>query len=350
VFDEHGSRRMRSAYGRGLRLFVAGLTLLLIGCDARRSDRAPDGLSFFKGRTITYIVSSHPGGGYDTYARLLVRHLQRHIPGSRIVVRNIPGAGALLGLMAIHNAAPDGLTIGTFTVGFIYPQIVGELEGRVDLGRMSWVGKAASEPRVLALGRHTGITTPDALRLAPVRLATTPPGTSAFYAAQILAEAVGFQLDLVPGFDEDEAQLAMLRGDVHGLIASPSSLRPVVAQGLATMVLRVGESPDFEHVPSAAALVRSPRGRLLLSLLETHAVIGRVTAGPPDIPADRLRALRDAFLDTMRDPALLEDAARLKLPIDPLDGDAVAVRVRQSLDAPPEAVAWLKNVATRVDP
>lgn len=330
-----------------MRARVLPLLLALVIATACSRDRPAGSGDFFGGRTITYVVASNAGGGYDTYARIVAKSLARHLPGSRVVVRNAPGAGGLIGANEIYRARPDGLTIGTFTFGFLYPQLVGDLDGQLDLEQMSWIGKAASEPRILALGRATGIATADDLlrSTTPIRLATTPPGTSAFYATQILAEAVGFKIDVVPGFDEDEGQLAMLRGDVHGLIASPSSLRPVIDQGLAHMVLRVGDSPDTASVAAAADFATTDRGRALVALLAAQSLIGRLTVGPPGIPQARLDVLRRAYSAALQDPELLADAARLRLPIDPLDGEAVAERVRHALDASAEAVAWLRALS-----
>ena len=112
---------------------------------------AQTGADFYKGQTVTYIVSTAPGGGYDLYGRFVAEYMQKYLPGSTFVVKNLPGAGHLVGTNTIYAAKPDGLTIGTFNTGLIYNQLIG-LDGvKFDLTKMSWIGKASSEPRVLVI-------------------------------------------------------------------------------------------------------------------------------------------------------------------------------------------------------
>src|ERR1700752_602201 len=120
---------------------------------------AQTGTEFFKGRTVTYIVATAPGGGYDLYGRLVSEFMQRYLPGSTFVVKNVPGAGHLIGANTIYASRADGLTIGTFNTGLLYNQIV-KLDGvQFDLEKMSWIGKASSDPRVMTLGNQVPIKT-----------------------------------------------------------------------------------------------------------------------------------------------------------------------------------------------
>src|SRR3712207_5922611 len=125
---------------------------------------AQQGAEFYKGKTVTYIVATAPGGGYDTYGRLVAEYMQKYLPGSTFVVRNMPGAGHVIGANAIYASKADGLTIGTFNTGLIYNQLIG-LEGvKFDLGKMSWIGKAASDPRVIVIAQQSPIKTFEELR------------------------------------------------------------------------------------------------------------------------------------------------------------------------------------------
>jgi tripartite-type tricarboxylate transporter receptor subunit TctC len=112
---------------------------------------AQTGADFFKGKTVTYIVATSPGGGYDFYGRLVADYMQRYLPGSTFVVKNMPGAGHLVGANAINASPADGLTIGTFNTGLIYNQLIKKDGVRFDLTKMSWIGKAASDPRVVVV-------------------------------------------------------------------------------------------------------------------------------------------------------------------------------------------------------
>src|SRR3954464_6402364 len=136
-----------------LKRFVAtalGLTLALVA-PAQAADT-----SMFKGKTITYIVATGPGGGYDSYGRLIARYLQKYLPGSRVLVRNVPGAGHIVGANTIYAARPDGLTIGMFNTGLIYDQLIGRQGVMFDLGKFTWIGKAADDTRALVVANTSG--------------------------------------------------------------------------------------------------------------------------------------------------------------------------------------------------
>src|SRR5918911_3404875 len=112
---------------------------------------AQSGADFYKGKTVTYIVATAPGGGYDLYGRLIAEYMQKYLPGSTFVVKNVPGAGHVIGANAIYASRPDGLTIGTFNTGLIYNQLIKNTSAKFDLEKMSWIGKAANEARVMAI-------------------------------------------------------------------------------------------------------------------------------------------------------------------------------------------------------
>ncbi len=144
---------------------------------------------FFRGKTITYIVAVGPGGGYDTYARLLTRHLSKYLPETRIVVRNVPGAGHIVGTNTIYAARPDGLTIGTFSTGLVYSQLLGREGVRFDLANMSWVGRMAQEARGLVLSGNSDFSTAQDLLNAggPILFATSGIGASNHMETRMLA-------------------------------------------------------------------------------------------------------------------------------------------------------------------
>ena len=120
---------------------------------------AQGGADYFKGKTVTYIVATAAGGGYDLYGRLVAEYMQRNLPGSTFVVRNLPGAGHLVGTNTIFASRADGLTIGTFNTGLIYNQLVGLPGMKFDLTKMSWIGKATTEPRSITIAQQSPIKT-----------------------------------------------------------------------------------------------------------------------------------------------------------------------------------------------
>ena len=326
-------------------VLVAGILWPLVLTACGRPSVDTKGAAFFSGRTIDYIVATHAGGTYDTYGRLIAKYMARHLPGVRIVVRNVQGAANIVGANEIYAAAPDGLTMGTFTMGLMYSQLVGASGVRYDLGKMSWIGKAASEPRALVLSASSPYKDVEDLRHAskPLRMWTGPVGSPTYFSLPMLAEAVGFKVELVPGFEEDEGVLAILRGDVVGGLSSPASVAPMVEQRLVRIALQIGRGAELSApVQEAGDVAVSPVAASMMAFARIQAELGRVTAAPPGVPADRLDALRQAYHDAVTDPALGDELRKVNFQLDPMDGDAVAKRVDAALNPSPEILAWLR--------
>ena len=329
-------------------LFLSLALLALASC--WREAPATDAAGFFNGKTITYIVSTRAGGGYDTYARAITKYMARHIPGARIQVVNVPGAANIVGANQLYEAAADGLTIGGFTMGLMFSQLTAAPGVRFDLTKMSWIGKAASEPRALAVGENSGYRTLEDLRRSPkpVRLWSGPVGSPTYYSTQMLAEATGFPVQVVPGFDDEEGVMALLRGDLAGGLSSPSSVAPMLQQGLGRLVMALGQGPELAPtVVDASTVTVSPLGHDMIAFSALQAELGRVTAAPPSVPADRLEILRQAYMAAVTDPALQGELMKVGLPINPLDGPTVAMKVNQALHPSAEIMDWLRAAATR---
>ena len=292
--------------------------------------------NFFEGKTITYIVATKPGGGYDAYGRLVAKYMEKHIPGATFVVQNVPGAGHVIGTNQLYAAAPDGLTVGTFNTGLIYGQVM-ELDGiEFDLQRMGWIGKAASDSRVLVVGKESGFRSFEELQSSerPILLASSGFANASHIDSLLLSRALDFPIKMVLGFSGNEAEMSIMRGDeIDGMIGSFSSLRPFVENGYGRYLLRVGEMPG-PPIPDARDLVDSDEGAAMVNLIASRTQLGRLTAGPPGIPADRLKRLRGAYRTALDDPDLRAEAKRMKIPIVPLDGAVLAQRIDGALNQP----------------
>ena len=302
---------------------------------------AQTGRNFYKDKTVTYIVATTPGGGYDAYGRLVADYMQKHLPGSTFVVRNMPGAGHLIGANAIYHSKPDGLTIGTFNTGLIYNQLIG-LEGvKFDLKKMSWIGKAASDPRIFVISAKSPIKSFRDLRESKqiVNFATSGVGSASYVETKILADALNLPIKIIAGFSGAEDMMAMRREEITGIIGSRSSFEDFVKNGYARYVAQIGGKE--QDVPQLSSLVTDPDGKALVALIQSQGDLGRLTAGPPDIPADRLQALRAAYKNALDDKELQARAARLGRPVDPAVGEEVAKMVREALDQTPEMIALL---------
>jgi len=214
-------------------LFAAGAITgmgMLIPCAT-----AQTGADFFKGRTVIYIVATAPGGGYDLYGRLISEYMQRYLPGSTFIVKNVPGAGNIVGTNLLYASKPDGLTIGTFNTGLIYAQMIGREAIRFDLTKMSWIGKASSDPRVITINAQSPIKSfADFMAVKqPQNFSTGGIGGSAYIETMMLTQALKLPIKMLSGYYGGDYYGAMRRGEVIGTIcrarrgssSSPTAMR-----------------------------------------------------------------------------------------------------------------------------
>ena len=326
---------------------AAGALAAVFAASSAFAQGGPTGADFFKGQTVTYIVATAAGGGYDLYGRMVAEYMQRHLPGSTFVVKNVPGAGHLVGTNTIYAAKPDGLTIGTFNTGLIYNQLVG-LDGvKFDLTKMSWVGKASSEPRVIVIAAQSPIKTFADLRAQkePVNFATAGIGSAAYVETVMLTNLLKLPIKIQTGYSGNDDQLAMRRGEIVGTVSSRSTVEQFMQNGFSRFIAQIGgKKNDF---PQLHDLVKEKDALALIKLIHTQGDIQRWTAGPPGIPKDRLDALRTAFRKAMEDPELQAKAAKAGRPLDPAYGDDVLAMVKDALDQPKETVTMLKQALER---
>lgn len=301
----------------------------------------------FRGKTITYIVATTAGGGYDTYGRMIARYMPKYLPGSRIIVRNVPGAGNIIGANAIYTARPDGTTIGMFNTGLIYNQLIGAAGMNFDIGRFSYLGKAATEARAVVLGANSGFKSfDDMLKARDVKFATSGIGTASWFDSRILADALKLNIQLVNNFSGNTAELSMRRGEVAGQIGTVESLEQFVKNGGGFYALEIsGKEGTLPGVPRVAQYTTDDRAQKLVALLQAMSELGRLQAAPPGVPAETLQVLRTAMAEVVKDPGFIADSERLNLPIDFLPGDVVADKVKAALDQPADVVDALKAVA-----
>ncbi len=293
---------------------------------------ADDGAAFYKGRTVTYIISAGAGGGYDMYGRLVAEFMQRNLPGSTFVVRNMPGAGHLIGANALYASRPDGLTIGSFSTGLIYNQISRNSAVQFDLARMSWIGKAASEPRVVLIAGHSPVKTFEDLmaRKEPLKFAASGLGSASYLEMLMLTNTLKMPLRILTGYSGNGDQLAMRRGEIDGTIGSRSSVQQFVANGYGRMIAQIGGSET--DVPQLSSFVKDEKASALISLIRSQGDIARLTAGPPNIPRERLDTLIEAYRKAMNDRDLQARAEKFGFPVEPAYGDEVLRIVMSALD------------------
>ena len=326
-----------------MRMRVAAVALLAAGMMSGQA-WSQEGAAFFDGKTVTYIVATDPGGGYDTNGRLVAEYMQKYLPGSTFVVQNMPGAGHLIGTNYIYASEPDGLTMGTFNTGLIYGQLVGDPAAKFDFSKMSWIGKVSSDPRVIVVSKESGIESFEQLAASKetVKFAAAGRGSAATVETGMLAKTLNLPIEIIDGYGGNEDQLAMRRGEVKGVIGFRSTWEKFIAEGHGKFIAQIGGSQA--DVPQLSTFATNDEAKKVIALIESQAKIARLTAGPPGIPADRLDALVDAYAKATSDPEFVAKAKSLKLPVEPLAGQPVADAVAAAMKPSPELVAFLKDM------
>jgi tripartite-type tricarboxylate transporter receptor subunit TctC len=207
------------------------------------------------------------------------------------------------------------------------------------------VGKAASDPRVITIGNQSPIKTFKDLQDSkqPVNFAVGGIGSATYIESTLLGKVLKLPVKVLTGYSGGEDQLAVRRGEITGSVASRSSWEPFVKNGYGHFIAQIGGSQT--DVPQLATMVSDPTAKAVVALIQSQGDIGRLTAGPPGIPQDRLDALRAAYKAALEDPDLLAKAEKMQVPIEPMYGDDVLNRVKEALNQTPETIALLREVS-----
>jgi tripartite-type tricarboxylate transporter receptor subunit TctC len=324
---------------------VLAALLLFATCTAGSAVAQDDVESFYKGRQVTIVVGSAAGSGYDINARLLARHLPNHIPGKPvIVVQNQLGAGSIIMVNTLYNTAPrDGSVIGAAINGAPTAPLFTPKAARFDPTKLNWIGSSNRDTQVFYVWHTAPIQRLEDLKTTEVLVGATNPGTTQVDFPKVAAEILGLKFKIVSGYKgTQEIHLAMERGEVQGMGSNGwLSLKALNADWLRDKKVRLvavfNEQPDAElkDVPSVFSLAHTEEDRQALRLMVARLEYGRPFFLPPDVPAARVEALRRAFDATMKDPAYLAEADKLKIDVDPLSGEKVAELIKLVLATPP---------------
>ena len=300
---------------------------------------------FYQGKTVKIIISTKPGGGYDFYGRLLAKFMQKNLPGSTFIVKNVPGAGDIIGVNEMYHSKPNGLTFAGFNRAIPIAQIVGIKGVKFDVGKMSWFGSAAVETYTLTvLPKFKNLE--GVKNASKIRLGSSGLGTSSHLFAAVFKEMTGWQnISVSTGYMGAESELAMIRGELEGQFASWSSMEPFCKDGNGIPVMFVGKKQPagYENVPMLEDVITDKKYEGVLELLTASNILGRPYAGPPDIPEDRLKVMTDAYAKALNDPDLLKYANKAGRPIDFTPPEEALKRVKKMFQIDPEQKQVLKE-------
>jgi len=325
---------------------IIGATLTVFG-----PAEAATGKAFYKGKTVKWIIATGPGGGHDFYARLFARHMQKALPGSTFVNINRPGAGHRIGANLLYASKPNGLTMGNFDTGLVFAQI-NKLKGiRFDLAKMSWIGKGASDIRIVQVATNGPFKTWDDIINAKrvLKFSASGVGSGSYNNAFLIAEAFEIPYRIIVGYQGPELAMGLMRLETDVATGGISSTMNYVRAGQTKVVLRFGNSKQFsayfKDVPDAFAIAKTRQQRTLAKMLTQYGKLSRIIAGPPNMVPDRLKTLRAVFIAAAKSPALIEDAKRSHRLIEALNGEETKKLVVAMLKQPPEVVAMLSALS-----
>jgi tripartite-type tricarboxylate transporter receptor subunit TctC len=305
---------------------------------------APAFAQYYAGKTVTIVVGYKTGGGYDATARLLARHLPKHIPGKpTVIVQNMPGANSIIAANHAYNVAkPDGLTIATFNRNLPIAQLTGVQGVKFDMTKFAWIGSAASESTILAIRADLPYKSFEDLRKADkeIVIGATGPGANTYDFPLLLKELLGVKIKIVTGYPSSaDIMLAVERKEVDGRAGSYSSILRFIERGLVRPLVRArAVEPGIENLPVDENLAPNPRAKAIMALRSAPEVIGRPYVMHPGTPAEHVKTMRQAFAAATKDPELVAEGKKAKMELEFVDGDEAVKVMKEVLSQPKDIV------------
>lgn len=310
---------------------------------------------FYRGKTVTIGVGYDPGGGYDTYARTLAAHIGKHIPGNpTVIVENFPGAGSLRFANQLFTSSPkDGTIFGTFGRGLPATELLGQAEAQFKSTQFNWIGSMNDEVSICVLRSDSPVKTFDQLLTTAVKIGATGPDDDTGFFPRFLNGLLGTKFQLVTGYKGgNDVNLGIERGEVAGRCGfSWSSLVSTRQQWLDTKFINIlvqmslNKHPDIPaSVPLILEFMKDADQKQLAEVVFSRQTMGRPFTAPPGVPAERVKALRDAFDKTMKDPAFLDAAKKAKQELNPKGGEEIQKIVEKIFQTPQPLRDRLKKI------
>ena len=337
---------------------IAILVLLLtLGWSSTLLAQVP----FYQGKTISIIVGTKAGDVYDLYPRLLAEFWTKHIPGSpNIIVQNVPGAGSLIAANQVYSIAkPDGLTLGAIYPALYFNQLIKKPEVKYDWAKFNFIGSTVTSNQLLYMRADTPYKSIEDVRKATTALkcGATDISSAGYYIPKIIDETLGTKFDIVSGYTSgQDIDLAVERGELQCrafTITAYFAREPFISwrkRNFTNVLIQTGSKRDarLKDTPTIYELMdkykTTDAGRSLAKVILASGDFGRPIVAPPGVPADRIKALHDGFDKTLADPALLAEAERRRLEIDPTRWDEMESLAKEVMLTPPDVVARMRKL------
>ncbi len=313
---------------------------------------AQDAAEFYKGKTVRLVVGIGVGSGYDINARLLARHMSKHIPGNpTIIVQNQPGAGSLTMTNQLYAAGPfDGTVIGASFNGLPTAPLLQPNGVRFEAAKINWVGSTNRETQTMYVWHTVPIKSLEDLQTQEMLVGAQAPGSTQYDYPMLGKALFGMKFKVVTGYKStSDINLAMERGEVHGTLANWSTVKTLNLKQYEDKLIRIllvwgaREHPELRGVPLITSLAKTPEQKQALQLALARLEFGRPFFMPPNVPTDRVAAIRHAFDATMKDKEFLAEADKLKLEIDPMSGEEIAKMLDQISRTPADVVERVRT-------
>ena len=318
--------------------------------------------SFYQGKSIKLIVGSPAGSNYDQYSRLIAPYLSKYISGNpEVIVQNMGGAGSAIAANHVYRlAAPDGLTLLSILPAIYFDQLVGRKEVQFDYAKFVWIGSTDRSNNLLIMRSDTPYKTLQDVRVAsePPKCAATGTGSIAYYMPKLLEEVLGTKFNVVVGYPGGpEMDLAVERGEAQcraftlsAFLSDRDPYRTWRKNNSVRVLVQTGASRDkrLPNVPTLVELMdehKTPESsRRLAKLILASGDLGRPIIGPPGIPTDRVKILRQAFMKALTDPALLAHAEKVNMEIEPTGGEELETLAKDVMTQPPDVIERMKKL------
>jgi tripartite-type tricarboxylate transporter receptor subunit TctC len=308
---------------------------------------------FYKDKSIDLIVSTGVGGGLDTNARVVARHLGKYIPGNpTIVPKNMPGAGHVRAANYIYNQAPkDGTTIGTLIPAFVMAQVMKRSDAiQFDASKFNWLASTSASNSTVYVWKATGVANIEDAKKREILMGGTGAGSYTTLYPLILNHVIGTKFKVIAGYNSTaDIRLAMERGEVEG--RAGNNINSLVAENSdwlkdnkIVLLAQVGieRDPEFKNVPLMTEFARSEEERKILALFSADVVLGRPFLTTPGVPPERVAMLRKAFVDMTKDPEYLKESKAAALDVSLVEGAKIQQIVEGLVQTPEPIVAKAK--------
>jgi tripartite-type tricarboxylate transporter receptor subunit TctC len=330
--------------------FLAFIAALFTAVPAMAAETVAD---FYKGRTVTIVVPLDPGGVYSNFARVLERHLGRHIPGNpNVIVQHMPGAGGVNATNYVYNVAPkDGTTLITINSGVVAFAVLNKDKVRFDPLKFNWLSAWGETVTVATVMNTAPATSIDGAKTKEVVMGGIGRATASYQLPAVLNEYLGTKFKIITGYAGGAPiRLAMEKGEVHGFAGLwefwKQSQPEWIEDGKIVQLVQLATKKhrELQDVPLLTELAQTDEQKALFNFMSVGGVSARGIQLPPGVPEDRVKAMRKAIDDTFADPEFVAEAKKRQFDIEPVTAEETYETVRQQLALSPELVARMQKI------